>query len=191
MELTTNFSASLSPTEEKVFTLLCQGLDASVVASTLSLSQSFISQLLSRDEFRAEVAKVRLLAKQKFISRDTLLEEAELMALEKLKKTLPLVVKPSEVARIYQILNSSKRALSTTAATPSDSPTLQQVTINLPKNASVSFRLSHDTAQVIEVEGRSMAPAPKATIDSLAEARQRLVKLTTNNPKSSPTLDDI
>lgn len=155
----------LNASEEQVFNLLASGLNASMVASTLSLSESYISQLLSNSEFRDRVTSARLAKNKGLIERDDKLELTESKALERLSLLLPMVTKPLEAAKIYQTLNSARR----TTSIPANSQTAGSatVTLNLPKNSSVQFTLAHDTNQVLEVDGRSMAPMPAQRVKEL------------------------
>ena len=157
--------APLNATEEQVFNLLASGLPASMVASSLSISESYISQLLSNSEFRDRVSSARLSKSKNFIARDEKLELTEAKALERLSLLLPMITKPAEAAKIYQVLNNAKRTV--TALPTSNSPSTQTVVLNLPKTASVSFTLSHATNQVMEVDGRSMAPLPASKVKEL------------------------
>jgi DNA-binding CsgD family transcriptional regulator len=158
-------NAPLNASEEQVFNLLASGLNAAMVASTLSLSESYISQLLSQSDFRDRVTSARLAKNKGLVERDDKLELTEAKALERLALLLPMVVKPLEAARIYQTLNSAKR----TTSLPANSSTAGGATVvlNLPKSASVQFTLTHDTNQVLEVDGRSMAPLPASRVKEL------------------------
>jgi DNA-binding CsgD family transcriptional regulator len=157
--------APLNASEEQVFNLLASGLNAAMVASTLSLSESYISQLLSNSEFRDRVTAARLAKNKGLVERDDKLELTESKALERLAQLLPMVTKPLEAAKIYQTLNSAKR----TTSIPANSSNAGGATVvlNLPKNSSVQFTLAHDTNQVLEVDGRSMAPLPASRVKEL------------------------
>ena len=101
--------------EERALTLLGQGIAASTVAATCGVSESRISQLLSDENFASQVSELRFANLQKHNDRDNNADSIEDKLLEKFSDLLPLMTRPMEVARAYQIVNQAKRRGSSSA----------------------------------------------------------------------------
>jgi len=164
--------AKLNSSEEQVFQLLASGLNAAMVASALSLSEGYISQLLAQSDFRDRVTSARLAKSKDYIARDEKLELAEAKALDRLTLLLPMITKPAEAAKVYATLNAAKRTLSATPT--SQNPSTATVVLNLPKSSSIAFTLTHDTNQVLEVDGRSMAALPANKVKEMMTEKSML-----------------
>jgi hypothetical protein len=95
--------------EDRALALLGAGIAAEAVASALGVTASYISQLLSNDEFAEEVTLLRYENLQKHNRRDSSYDTLEDKLLEKLEKALPLMYKPGEVLKALQIVNGAKR----------------------------------------------------------------------------------
>lgn len=100
----------MTHTESRALELLGSGnISSAQVAAALGVSESYISQLLSREDFAAQVAERRFNALQKHNTRDSLIDTLEDEVLAKLQETLPLVMRPMELTRIFQTINAAKR----------------------------------------------------------------------------------
>ncbi len=104
-----NTSLILSSTEERALNLLGKGVTPVQVASALGVSESAISQLLSKQEFADAVAELRYKNLLEHSARDEKADSLEDKLLKKLNDLIPYLMRPMEVARIYQIVNSAKR----------------------------------------------------------------------------------
>ena len=122
--MSTNLNTS---TESRALSLLGQGIPASVVAASLGVTESRISQLVSDPEFAAQVADLRFSNLQKHNERDNRYDSLEDKLIDKLEDLLPLMMKPMEVLRAIQTINGAKRR----GASAPDSITQQQTIINL------------------------------------------------------------
>src|SRR5882762_1194802 len=96
-------------TDEKALVLLGSGIGPEMVASALGVSVSRISQLLSDSEFASQVTELRYKNLQKHNKRDNLIDDLEDQVLAQIKNTLPMVMRPMELNRIFQTLNAAKR----------------------------------------------------------------------------------
>jgi hypothetical protein len=96
-------------TEERALTLLGSGIAPETVAASLGVSVSRISQLLSDETFATRVAEMRFENLQSHNRRDASYDDLEDKLLEKMRDLLPLMVKPMEVMRALQTINSAKR----------------------------------------------------------------------------------
>lgn len=114
-------------TESRALSLLGQGIPPNIVAASLGVTESRISQLVSDPNFAAEVAELRYNSLQKHNERDARYDSLEDKLIDRLEDLLPLMMRPMEVLRAIQTINSAKRR---GASTP-DSIIQQQTVINL------------------------------------------------------------
>jgi len=108
---TTNSSVAVqsNSTIERAISLLGSGLSPEVVSSTLGVTSGYISQLMSQDEIAFKVTQLRYESLQKHNARDLGYDELEDLLLVKMKELLPLMMRPMEILRALQVLNSAKR----------------------------------------------------------------------------------
>lgn len=129
-------------TEERALALLGSNISPAQVAAALGVSESYISQLLSRPDFSGQVASLRFENLQAHNARDQKADSLEDKILSKLEETLPLVCRPMELARLYQVVNSAKRRGSTAPES-----TLQHqriVNITIPVQIAAKFSATPD-----------------------------------------------
>lgn len=115
--------------ENRAKTLLGQGIPASVVAATCGVSESRISQLLSDEQFSAEVTELRFASLQEQNARDKKTDSLEDKLLQKFDDLLPLMTRPMEVARAFQIVNQAKRRGTSSADSTLQKQTVVQLTM--------------------------------------------------------------
>jgi len=108
-EATNTHNIVLSSTEERVLSLLGQGISAESVANALGVSPSRISQLLSDENFANKVAQLRYEKLQTHTKRDNAYDDIEDELLLKLKKSMPLMFRPETVLKAIQVINGAKR----------------------------------------------------------------------------------
>lgn len=160
-------TASLvDPTREKLLGLLAAGVSQTSAALAVGVTDGYVSQLLSEQEFSAALVEKRGASLSAAVEHDAKIESVEAKALRAVETKLPFVRNAIEAARIFQILNSSKRRLEA-GSSGGDSLGAQQVTIILPRAAAVQITMN-TLNQVIEVQGRSMATLPSRALPSLA-----------------------
>jgi predicted transcriptional regulator len=99
----------LSGTEERALVLLGKGVTPAQTAAALGITESAISQLLSKDEFADAVAELRYKNLLSHSERDEKADSLEDRLLKKLADCIPYLMRPMEIARIYQIINGAKR----------------------------------------------------------------------------------
>lgn len=100
---------TLTSTQDRALTLLGQGVSPEHTAAALGLTPSAISQLLSDENFAAQVAELRFANLAKHSERDNLYDTIEDKLLAKLKDCIPFMIKPLEVLRAIQVINGAKR----------------------------------------------------------------------------------
>lgn len=123
----TNTSTNNTSTESRALALLGSGISPSVVAASLGVSESRISQLLSDDAFATQVATLRYEALQKHNARDSSYDSLEDKLLEKMEDCIPLMHRPMEILKAISVINAAKRRGSSTP----DSITEKQQIIQL------------------------------------------------------------
>ena len=116
-----------SITSERALTLLGQGVPPNIVAASIGVSESRISQLVSDPEFAAAVAELRYDAIQKHSTRDAVYDELEDTLVSRLKDLMPLMARPRDVLYAIQVINNAKRRGTSTP----DAIIQQQTVINL------------------------------------------------------------
>lgn len=165
----------MNSTRERVISLLGQGFSQAVVANTLGVQPSWVSQLLDDPDVRQQVQAARTNQLQERVEDDKTLEKMERRALKLLDDKMAFVRSPKEAASIFLALNKANRKTGSMAP-ETDAVALQQVNITLPKAAaSIHIKLNQNN-QVIEVEGRSMATLPSRALPSLASSKQAAIE---------------
>lgn len=150
---------------DKIIHLAGQGIAQIVIAEACGVSPSYVSQVLELPESQQAVALARSKKLDAAVEMDSRLESVEMKALKMVENKLPFVRNAAEAAKVFQTLNAAKRR---TAPGGNDvAGGVQQVTLILPAAARLMFKVN-ETNQVIEVEGRSMAPLPSKALAGLA-----------------------
>lgn len=154
-------AAKFTSTETRALDLLASGFDAAQVASALGLSEGRISQLMSGSEFATELATKRYTQLAKHNETDNLADRVERKTLEMIEKSLPIIMDPMKLARIYGVVNSAKRR----GASAPDAIHSQRRTITLNIPIAVVNKFQTNAAnQVVEAGTQSES----GTLDSQA-----------------------
>jgi len=153
------------PTVMKLLGLLGAEVSQTAAALACGVSDGYVTQLLKDPEFVRALGNVRSVKIEAAVKHDAQIDSVEAKALQAVENRLPLVRNASEAARIFQILNASKRHA--TAGSNTAAPGAQQVNIVLPRAASVHISMNSQN-QVIEVEGKTMATLPSRSLPGLA-----------------------
>lgn len=170
-------------TRDKIIAYLGQGIQQSIVATSCGVTPAYVSQLLELEEVRLEVAAIRAKQLDSAVDTDSSIERIEKMALKAIESKLTFVRSAIEAAKIFQILNNAKRKTSSTDQA-SDALAAQQVTVVIPRGAAIHFKLN-DSNQVIEVEGRTMAPLPSKALPALQK------RLASRSPAADTSIMDV
>lgn len=94
---------------ERALVLLGAGVPQEVVASALGVTPGYISQLLSDETFAAEVTQLKFLSLTAHNKRDQDYNEVEDKLIEKLKKSLPLIIRPETILGAIKVINGAMR----------------------------------------------------------------------------------
>ena len=162
-----------SATEERALKFLGEGHTLEVTAAACGVTVSRISQLLAQDEFSNKVAELRYASLLKRAHRTDSYEEIEDTLLRKLKESLALIFDPMKLARLLQVISSSKPK---STILPSDLPQTQNVVaLSMPTLIVNKFTTNLDN-QVVEIHSDSTPNAPQTLVTIQSSALDRLSK---------------
>lgn len=159
---------------EKIKSLLGTGLNIETVAAAVGCDQSYISQLMSNEEFAAEVVTLRAAALTAATDRDRSIDAVEDKLLGKLERYADshiLDLNGDKLLRAFSIVNRAVRR-GVPQNLPS-APVHQTAILNISKNVINNFVLN-TTGEVVEVEGQTMVTMPAAALLSNLAAKQKL-----------------
>lgn len=163
----------MSSVREKLISYLAAGVSQSAAAEAVGVTPSYVTQLLDEEGVRSEIAAARGETLNKQLKQDELVERGEKAALEKLINMLPYAKSLGETAKVFSILNGAKRKAELARATEDNSTGLS-VTITLPQAAALMLNINSQN-QVVEIQGKSIAPLPSRELPKLADRlKQRM-----------------
>lgn len=167
----------MAQSQQQIKELLGSGLTPEIVASAVGCDQSYISQLLSDENFAGEVAALRTVALANTTKRDGAINTAEDKLLDKLHEVIDsgAIYKPTDVLRAFQVVNNAHRRGQPVHAAGGVVNNIIQLV--LPTHVIRKFTTSRAN-EVIEVEGQTMVTMPAHTL------LQRLVTEGGTNGKS-------
>lgn len=173
--MTTALATSFAdPTRARLFALLSTGIPPGAAARAVGVTPSYISQLLAEDESFAEaVATARMATLEEDVQHDNSVKTVEAKALKLISDRLGQVKSAADAARIFQILNNSKRRTEEAAVDKLDNAPSISVTLNIPAAAAPLVTARNAQGEIIEIGGRSLAPASASKI---ADIRSRLLE---------------
>lgn len=109
MNIAVGTASAQGTLQGRAMELLGSGVPQESVASALGVTPSYISQLLSDEGFAGEVTKLKYEALTKHTERDTKYDDLEDKLLDKLEKSLPLMMRPMDIQRALNTVNNAKR----------------------------------------------------------------------------------
>jgi hypothetical protein len=152
-------------TRDKIIGYAAKNINPGIIASSCGVTPAYVSQLLELQDVRDEIARLKSGELEVALEADSTLERLETKALKIMEQKLPFVKSAVEAVKIAQTLNGMKRKAET-GNTDTDVLAAQQVIVVIPKGAALHFR-TNENNQVIEVEGRAMAPLPSRALPDL------------------------
>jgi hypothetical protein len=152
-------------TAGRILEMLGNGLAPNVVSSALGVSESYISQLLSEEEFSRQVTTLRYTNLQAATTRDRSYDAIEDALIAKMQDLLPLMYKPMEVLRAITVINAAKRR----GADAPDNTVIHQTIVNLtlPQVATQRF-ITNVNNQVIAAGEQELVTIGANNLTSLA-----------------------
>lgn len=98
-----------SPTDSRILQLLGAGAPNSVVASAVGVTESYISQLISKEDFRSELQELKFNALQSHNARDAKYDSLEDKLVKQFEDNLVLIQNPMQALKALQVVNGLKR----------------------------------------------------------------------------------
>jgi len=143
--------------KEQILSLLGTGLSQELVATAVGCTPSYITQLMSDEEFANQVSQKRILALQSHTKRDAKLDDIEDTLIAALEKNLEMIYKPKDILNTLVRVNMMKRR----GPAVQESTVVNNTVVNLtmPKKLVQHFTLN-SKSEVIEVEGQTMVTMP-------------------------------
>ena len=133
----------------KILEMLGNGLSPEVASSALGVSPSYISQLVSTEEFARQVAERRFTNLQASTARDRRYDSLEDKLADKLEDLLPMMFKPMEIIRALATINSLKRR----GASAPENTVINQTIVQLTLPAALTSRFVTDSANQVVAAG--------------------------------------
>jgi hypothetical protein len=175
--------------QERIIQLLGSGLSAEIVATAVGCDASYISQLLSNDEFAKKVTELRVISLQAATKRDNKWDTIEDKLLDKLESSVEYIMKPRDILAALATVNAAKRR----GATAQESVTINNTVVNLslPPRAVHNF-VVNTTNQVIGVNEQSLLTMPSSNVKSMLAARtkQAALGVTDTNGAQTPAMQE-
>lgn len=170
-------TVAVSP--DRIKELLGNGLSNEVVATAVGVHPSYISQLMSNEEFAGEVVALRTQRLTSYTNRDSKWDTVEDKLLAKLEDIVDndMIYKPTALLMALRTVNMAKRR----GAVVQDSVTVNQqiVMLSMPSTVIQSY-VQNSTGEVVEVEGQTLVTMPaQALLQKLAassEEKERYVR---------------
>ena len=159
-------SMTATATEDRALSLLGSGVGPEAVANALGVSPSRISQLLSNKEFADQVASLRYENLRIHNVRDSAYDTLEDKLLKKLEASIPLLFRPSDIAKTLQIINNAKRR----GQSAPDQVTNQQNIVNLVLPTMIKNKFVTNTVnQVVKAGDQDLITMQSGNLLSLSE----------------------
>lgn len=153
--------------KDKVISLLGSGVGPKQVADAVGCDISYISQLLGEDAVAQKVAEIRTAEVMKYKTMDEKYDELENKLLKKLEDLLPFFMKPDQVLRGLQFLNTAKRKSTGLAG---EVQAGEVVKLMLPAVTINSYKINMH-GNMVEVGGRNLQAMASDLLMKTLESR--------------------
>lgn len=145
---------------------LSNGFSDSEIANAHGVTQSAVSQFI--ESHGLEQHRKGL---QKFEKIDDLYNNLELMAAEKLEKSLKLaVLDPLKLCAVIRTINGAKRRSLSEGNTTVSLTQNRLISLNLPQHVKVRAMLNSQS-EVVEIDGRTIATMEAAKIENMSQVQ--------------------
>lgn len=168
-ESSANTLPQMNATQERALALLGSGYPPTIVANSVGVSESYISQLLSLSWFAQQVQELKFLNLKKHTELDDAYDDLEEKLLKKLDKLVPLLIKPMDISRVLQTVNSAKRRGQ--GGSNVGHVTQNIVQLSLPPALLQKF-IKNTNNQIVEVQDGT--GQPKSLVTTSSSSLERL-----------------
>lgn len=170
--------------KDRVLKLLGSGLSSEMVANAIGCDPSYISQLLTDENFREEVAQLRVHSLTAASARDAKYDEVEDALLKKLADSLDYFLKPRDILTALATVNKMERR----GTRPQESTVINNQVVNLSIPAQVHARFVLNSGQQVVAVSVGDSVKSMVTLDSkkLGEFAKTTSEQTQQLPAPSP-----
>lgn len=158
-------SAAGGRTVDKIISYAAKGYKQGEIARALGVDDSYVSQILSDPDNAAKVEETAVAITEANDTFDAKIDEAENMALDGVKRRLPMAKFEQQLSAL-KVLNAMKRRRDTAPATRQQQGTI--VNLQLPQVAMATY-VMNNANEIVEVAGRTMITATKDQLPMLAQ----------------------
>lgn len=159
-----------SLTESRALSLLGSGIAPHTVAASLGISNSRISQLLSDENFAAQVAELRYKNLAKHNEHDSKLDEVEDTLVKRLiEDCLPLMHRPMEIIKAIQVINAAKRRGASTPEAIVEKQSIVQLVVPIQIINKFQTNLQ---GQVVTVGEQNLLTIQSGALEGLAKGKR-------------------
>lgn len=152
----------------EILSMLADGLSPVQVATTLGVTESYISQLMGDEDFAAELESKRTEVAAADIAYDNQIDRVEGTFLDRIESKAPLA-NLQQSLQAFAVLNKAKRRKDT--AISRGTPQAGTV-VNLQLNVNlIPQYLMNGKNEIVEVEGKSMVSATPKKLDEILRLR--------------------
>jgi hypothetical protein len=160
---------AMTSLETRALSLLGAGNPPVQVALALGVTESRISQLLSDEEFARKVTEAKFQTLARHNERDNKYDSLEDALTAKLEDSLPLMIRPMEILRGLQLVNSLKRR---GQSAPESLVNHQQVVqVVMPVQLVNKFTVSGSN-QVVEAGEQTLVTMQSHNLNKMATDRK-------------------
>lgn len=166
------FEIVLNGTQLRIAELLGAGASQAQVAMAVGVEESYVSQLMADEGFRASVTERRAEKAAQFAATDAKIDSIEDKAWKRIDQLVDMETNLMKLLKVAQAANGAKRRTGMDGSGGS-AGTAPIVNITLPASAVVAFTMTTDK-QVVEIAGRSMGTMSSAAVyTALKEKRAK------------------
>lgn len=165
-----NLQTAMGATEKKALDLLGANWGPELVAQTLGVSVSRVSQFLADPVFAAAVQEKRFQALQKHTDHDNRLDRMEHKIAENLERSISFMMKPADQMRALETLNRLKRRGTVDSGT--NEATSNVVTLLMPTFVTQKFTTNINN-QVIQAGGQILETIQSSTL--MRQAKEQII----------------
>lgn len=166
---TQEFSNYPTDAKQLIKDYLSQGVPQHAVATAVGVSESYVAQLMSQEDFAEEVGARRTQVSKSNQEVDDKIREGEKTALERILQKLPMANLQMSL-QVFKVLNSAKLRKESVMPNAAGVNPATVVEIHLP-GAMVPQYVQNRRAEIIEVDGQTMVSAGAKQLERLAAAR--------------------
>lgn len=170
MDTPTAEHSVLSNTEQRALSLLGGGYSPEVVASSLGVTTSRISQLLADENFAKQVIDLKFQNLQKHNIADASYDEMEDKLQKRFSESLPMLHRPMEILKAMKEINAMKRR----GVSSPEAITHQNQVVNLYMPVKITNKyITNINNQVVKVGEKELLTVQSSAMEQLAARRKK------------------